>query len=236
MKVTCSNCGAEVDVQGNVANCPYCGNQLVVADAGIDNYFDNVAPAQPQVSDEYARSVEKNDKKLKKAVKELFSWSIFLLVIGLLRLFFGLLGLADVEAVESELPSLVGTIYYDPLKSYVSVATAETILHLFIAVCACVMVVFTSKLKKTDVYSKDLEKVNLKVFITSCVMAAILLAYFIVEICAVVGTYKIYDLELLDVDSLGTSFSSFVWTILLVVGGVMSILYSVRLHKQAKNN
>lgn len=154
----------------------------------------------------------------------------------MLRLFFGLLGLADVEAVESELPNLIDTIYYAPLSQYVSVATAETIMHLLIAVCGCVMVVFASMLKKTDVYSKDLEKVNLKVFITACVMVAILLAYFIIEIIAVTSAYKLYELELLELEDISTSFSSFIWTILLVVGGVMSIVYSARLHKQAKNN
>lgn len=238
MKVTCSNCGAEVDVQGNVANCPYCGNQIVTLNGGdeIDNYFDNMAAAQPQSMNDYARAVENGDKKLKKAVKELFSWSIFLLVIGMLRLLFGLLGIEDVETVKSELPSLIDTIYYAPLSSYVSFATAETIMHLLIAVCGCVMVVFVSVLKKTDIYSKNLQNANFKVLVTSCVMAAILLAYFIIEMCAVASTYKLYELELLDLEDIGTSFSSLVWTVLLVVGGVMCVVYSVRLHKQAKNN
>lgn len=238
MKVTCSNCNAEVDVQGNVANCPYCGNQLDIQNAGegIDNYFDNVAPAQPQPSDAYAQSVEKNDKKLKKAVKNVFSWAVFLLIIGLLRLCTGLVSLQDIESLEAQLPDLVGTIYYDPICSYLSLSTAEIIMHVLIAVCGIVLVVFATKLKKTDIYSKDLQSVNLKVFITSCVMAVILLAYFIVEICVASTTGELVDIELIEDTVMITILSSLVWTVLLVVGGVLCVVESVKLAKQAKKN
>lgn len=238
MKVTCSNCGAEVDVQGSVANCPYCGSRLSVSNMedGIDNYFDNVAPTQPQPSNVYANAVNKNDKKLKKAVKDIFSWAVLLLVIGVLRLFTGLLGLEDIEAIESELPSLVGTIYYAPLSSYLSFATAETIMHIFINICSIVLVVFASRLKKTDIYSKELESINLKVFIISCIMAAILLAYLIVEICIVSKTIDLIKIEFINEDGLSTMFSSLVWTIILVVGGALCVAGSVKLSKQAKQN
>lgn len=238
MKVICPNCGAQVNAEGSVVECPYCGNQIFVAnpDGDMDNFFDNVNTPETQPSDVYAQTVNKNDKKLKKAVKELFSWSILLLVIGILRLFTGLFGLEDIQAIEEMLPSLVGTVYYAPINSYLSLATTETIMHILIIICSIMLVVFASRLKKTDIYSKELGSVNIKVFIASCITAVILLAYLIVEICIVSKTMELIKLEAIDEDGVSTMFSSLVWTIIFVVGGVMCILYSTRLHKQSKNN
>lgn len=232
MKVTCSNCGAEVDVQGNVAKCPYCGSIITCNQSQtdcVDNYFDNIAP---QPSDAYARTVDRNDKKLKKSVKNLFSWSVLLLVIGVLRLFTGLMTLETNEYIESQLPELI----FDPISAYLSLSTAEIILHLFIAICGAVLVVFASRLKKTDIYSQDLQSASLKVFIASCIMAVILIAYLIVEICIVNAMVNLVDVGYVEADSLTTTFSSLVWTVILVVGGALCVVESVRLAKQAKKN
>lgn len=232
MKVTCSNCGAEVDVQGNVAKCPYCGSIITCNQSQtdcVDNYFDNIAP---QPSDAYARTVDRNDKKLKKSVKNLFSWSVLLLVIGVLRLFTGLMTLETNEYIESQLPELI----FDPISAYLSLSTAEIILHLFIAICGAVLVVFASRLKKTDIYSQDLQSASLKVFIASCIMAVILIAYLIVEICIVNTMVNLVDVGYVEADSLTTTFSSLVWTVILVVGGALCVVESVRLAKQAKKN
>lgn len=236
MKVTCSNCGAEVDVQGNASKCPYCGSVITCNQSqtdGVDNYFDNIAP---QPSDAYVRSVDKNDKKLKKSVKNLFSWSVLLLVIGVLRLFTGFLTLETNEYIESQLPELI----FDPISAYLSLylslSTAEIILHLFIAICGAVLVVFASKLKKIDIYSQDLQPASLKVFIVSCIMAVILVAYLIVEICMVNTMVNLIDVGYIEADSLTTTFSSLVWTVILVVGGALCVVESVRLAKQAKKN
>lgn len=232
MKVTCSNCGAEVDVQGNVAKCSYCGSIITCnqsqADC-VDNYFDNIAP---QPSDAYARTVDMNDKKLKKSVKNLFSWSVLLLVIGVLRLFTGLMTLETNEYIESQLPELI----FDPISAYLSLSTAETILHLFIAICGAVLVVFASRLKKTDIYSQDLQSASLKVFVASCIMAVILIAYLIVEICIVNTMVNLVGVGYVEADSLTTTFSSLVWTVIVVVGGALCVVESVRLAKQAKKN
>ncbi len=232
MKVTCSNCGAEVDVQGNVAKCPYCGSIITCNQSQtdcVDNYFDNIAP---QPSDAYARTVDRNDKKLKKSVKNLFSWSVLLLVIGVLRLFTGLMTLETNEYIESQLPELI----FDPISAYLSLSTAEIILHLFIAICGAVLVVFASRLKKTDIYSQDLQSASLKVFIASCIMAVILIAYLIVEICIVNTMVNLVGVGYVEADSLTTTFSSLVWTVILVVGGALCVVESVRLAKQAKKN
>lgn len=232
MKVTCSNCGAEVDVQGNVAKCPYCGSIITCNQSQtdcVDNYFDNIAP---QPSDAYARTVDRNDKKLKKSVKNLFSWSVLLLVIGVLRLFTGLMTLETNEYIESQLPELI----FDPISAYLSLSTAEIILHLFIAICGAVLVVFASRLKKTDIYSQDLQSASLKVFIASCIMAVILIAYLIVEICIVNTMVNLVGVGYVEADSLTTTFSSLVWTVILVVGGALCVVESVRLAKQARKN
>lgn len=232
MKVTCSNCGAEVDVQGNVAKCPYCGSIITCNQSQtdcVDNYFDNIAP---QPSDAYARTVDRNDKKLKKSVKNLFSWSVLLLVIGVLRLFTGLMTLETNEYIESQLPELI----FDPISAYLSLSTAEIILHLFIAICGAVLVVFASRLKKTDIYSQDLQSSSLKVFIASCIMAVILIAYLIVEICIVNTMVNLVGVGYVEADSLTTTFSSLVWTVILVVGGALCVVESVRLAKQARKN
>lgn len=232
MKVTCSNCGAEVDVQGNVAKCPYCGSIITCNQSQtdcVDNYFDNIAP---QPSDAYAHTVDRNDKKLKKSVKNLSSWSVLLLVIGVLRLFTGLMTLETNEYIESQLPELI----FDPISAYLSLSTAEIILHLFIAICGAVLVVFASRLKKTDIYSQDLQSASLKVFIASCIMAVILIAYLIVEICIVNTMVNLVGVGYVEADSLTTTFSSLVWTVILVVGGALCVVESVRLAKQAKKN
>lgn len=232
MKVTCSNCGAEVDVQGNVAKCPYCGSIITCNQSQtdcVDNYFDNIAP---QPSDAYARTVDRNDKKLKKSVKNLSSWSVLLLVIGVLRLFTGLMTLETNEYIESQLPELI----FDPISAYLSLSTAEIILHLFIAICGAVLVVFASRLKKTDIYSQDLQSSSLKVFIASCIMAVILIAYLIVEICIVNTMVNLVGVGYVEADSLTTTFSSLVWTVILVVGGALCVVESVRLAKQARKN
>lgn len=98
MKITCSKCAADFETEktSGTIYCPYCGSEQTISAPSVQNddeFFSDehlngtyqpVQPTYQPVQPTYHASFE-SDAKANKAVKNVFSFAILLLVIGLLR-------------------------------------------------------------------------------------------------------------------------------------------------------
>lgn len=244
MKITCSRCGAEFDVDktgGNV--CPYCGYEVPLASSTQDDEFfgdingETYQPVQPTyepVPTTYHAAFD-SDAKANKSARSVFSIAVFLLVIGALRFVVGLTSVASIGQLVENLPSYVGTIYYAPIKAYIGAAYSEIALHVAIFACAIALVVFVSKTKNTKFPTPNdaVFATYKKSFIAYCVMVGVLAVYSIVEIVALVVTIRLEKVLDEVILSPFMKVAVIVWVVVLLAAGIVGLVNSLKLSKKA---
>lgn len=242
MKVSCSNCGAQVDTDKSVVECPYCGRQIFVPNMaeqqpqdGVDNYFDNLnTTCQMQYSpvvEQMAQMDVQKEKRVRKMMKNVTSASVVLLVFLALRFIFGLVVFDNITMLQEALPNYLGTIVYEPLSNYVILGIAETFIHLPLFICALVLVIFAKRAQKVDRNSPNFASAYKTVYIISCVMLTLFVVYTIIEICAIPVANNLNDCFTEDVVDLTLSTSSFVWLIILLSCAISCFVNSLKLAK-----
>lgn len=242
MKITCSKCGADFDTQQTgVTTCPYCGcEQFVSAPSQSgDEFFGNTPEYQPvrptyqPVMPTYHAAFA-SDEKANKAVKNLFSFAVLLLIIGGLRFITGLININGLVDISEAANGISYSVTYQTLKTYVALGYTEIVMHVAIVACASAVVGLVSKVRraKFPIADESIFESYKKAFIASCVMLAVLVVYLIVEICCLSVAFDIQRIFGEDGFSAATSAGSFVWTVLLFVSGIFCLVYSLKLSKK----
>lgn len=180
--------------------------------------------------------MDEKEKKIKKSIKSVRSWAILLLVIGILRFLVGLLSIVTLASVSEGMWKYTGEACYDALNSYLSLGIGEIVMHAFIFIFAAVLVSVVNKLRNTDLYSNDFKGANVKVLVISCIMATILLVYFIIEVCLVSTTFALVEFEYFEEETSFTVIASLVWTVILLLGGILCVADSAKVAKRVKQN
>lgn len=160
MKITCSKCAADFETEktSGTIYCPYCGSEQTISAPSVQNddeFFSDehsngtyqpVQPTYQPVQPTYHASFE-SDAKANKAVKNVFSFAILLLVIGLLRFFTGFLNIGELGELNEGLGSVANQVAYKALKAYVSLSYTEIVMHVAIVACASAIVALTAKVR-----------------------------------------------------------------------------------------
>lgn len=247
MKITCSKCAADFETEktSGTIYCPYCGSEQTISAPSVQNddeFFSDehsnetyqpVQPTYQPVQPTYHASFE-SDAKANKAVKNVFSFAILLLVIGLLRFFTGFLNIGELVELNEALGSVANQVAYKALKAYVSLSYTEIVMHVAIVACASAIVALTAKVRKAKfpIADESIFESYKKAFIASCVMLGVLVVYTIVEICGLSVLIQLQGLYGEDVFSAATWAGSFVWTLLLLASGVVCLISSLKLSKK----
>ena len=247
MKITCSKCAADFETEktSGTIYCPYCGSEQTISAPSVQNddeFFSDehsngtyqpVQPTYQPVQPTYHASFE-SDAKANKAVKNVFSFAILLLVIGLLRFFTGFLNIGELVELNEGLGSVANQVAYKALKAYVSLSYTEIVMHFAIVACASAIVALTAKVRKAKfpIADESIFESYKKAFIASCVMLGVLVVYTIVEICGLSVLIQLQGLYGEDVFSAATWAGSFVWTLLLLASGVVCLISSLKLSKK----
>lgn len=247
MKITCSKCAADFETEktSGTIYCPYCGSEQTISAPSVQNddeFFSDehsngayqpVQPTYQPVQPTYHASFE-SDAKANKAVKNVFSFAILLLVIGLLRFFTGFLNIGELVELNEALGSVANQVAYKALKAYVSLSYTEIVMHVAIVACASAIVALTAKVRKAKfpIADESIFESYKKAFIASCVMLGVLVVYTIVEICGLSVLIELQGLYGEDVFSAATWAGSFVWTLLLLASGVVCLISSLKLSKK----
>lgn len=247
MKITCSKCAADFETEktSGTIYCPYCGSEQTISAPSVQNddeFFSDehsngtyqpVQPTYQPVQPTYHASFE-SDAKANKAVKNVFSFAILLLVIGLLRFFTGFLNIGELVELNEALGSVANQVAYKALKAYVSLSYTEIVMHVAIVACASAIVALTAKVRnaKFPIADESIFESYKKAFIASCVMLGVLVVYTIVEICGLSVLIQLQGLYGEDVFSAVTWAGSFVWTLLLLASGVVCLISSLKLSKK----
>ena len=248
MSKKCPNCGYQESDESTV--CHICGSMLVEDKPSDDfNYDFGSQPVENQSVNigfnNGANSgfnngfVNPNEVPMKiapaKAVKlkkNLYSWSTTLIVICVLRFVFTFLALEDVRDIQELLPLFEGDMLYAPLSGFVTVFyIALVVLVLFLA-SSIVLTIFSQKVNKCQIPPQDnsLFEHSKKAFFASIATVAVVVVYFILEICSV-----LYDAQLNDMlgttSSLGETAGAIVVDILLIAGAIICLFSSLKLSK-----
>lgn len=247
MKITCSKCSADFETEktSGTIYCPYCGSEQTISAPSVQNddeFFSDehsngtyqpVQPTYQPVQPTYHASFE-SDAKANKAVKNVFSFAILLLVIGLLRFFTGFLNIGELVELNEGLGSVANQVAYKALKACVSLSYTEIVMHFAIVACASAIVALTAKVRKAKfpIADESIFESYKKAFIASCVMLGVLVVYTIVEICGLSVLIELQGLYGEDVFSAATWAGSFVWTLLLLASGVVCLISSLKLSKK----
>lgn len=247
MKITCTKCAADFETEktSGTVYCPYCGSEQTISAPSVQNddeFFSDehlnepyqpVQPTYQPVQPTYHASFE-SDAKANKAVKNVFSFAILLLVFGLLRFFTGFLNIGELAELNEGLGSVTNQVAYKALKAYVSLSYTEIVMHVAIVACASAIVALTAKVRKAKfpIADESIFESYKKAFIASCVMLGVLIVYTIVEICGLSVLIELQGLYGEDVFSAGTWAGSFVWTLLLLASGVVCLVSSLKLSKK----
>lgn len=254
MKITCTKCAADFETEktSGTVYCPYCGSEQTISAPSVQNddeFFSDehlsgtyqsvqptyqpVQPTYQPVQPTYHASFE-SDAKANKAVKNVFSFAILLLVFGLLRFFTGFLNIGELAELNEGLGSVTNQVAYKALKAYVSLSYTEIVMHVAIVACASAIVALTAKVRKAKfpIADESIFESYKKAFIASCVMLGVLVVYTIVEICGLSVLIELQGLYGEDVFSAGTWAGSFVWTLLLLASGVVCLVSSLKLSKK----
>ena len=234
MKITCKNCGADFDSsEMQAGKCPYCGVSVVAANDknnDTDNFFDNIieendAPVYVPVAPEYHCSYP-NDAKANKACKNVFSFVIVLLVLVAIRVMSSLATLSDISDSKALLPDLVGTVYYAPYSSYISIATCEVIMHFVLLAVMIVMTVFAKKASKVKFPLSDTDGFGnfKKCFYVSIAALVLTVIYFAIEIAAICVTIEIETLLDESIINASFGFGSVAGSVLILVLSILTLV------------
>lgn len=234
MKITCNNCGADFDSsEMQAGKCPYCGVSVAATNDknnDADNFFDNIieendAPVYVPVAPEYHCSYP-SDAKANKACKNAFSFVIVLLVIVAIRVISSLATLSDISDSKALLPDLVGTVYYAPYSSYISIATCEVIMHFVLLAVMIVMTVFAKKASKVKFPLSDTDGFEefKKCFYVSIAALVLTVIYFAIEIAAISVTIEIEKLLGESIINASFGFGSVAGSVLILVLSILTLV------------
>lgn len=262
MSKRCPNCGYQEADDSSV--CHICGTTLVEDKSSQDfNYDFGAQPTQDfgtqstpnqtagfgfgdvnsaGVNNTFAapNAVPMNisPAKAAKHKKNLVSWATSLIVICIIRFVFTFMEISDVHDLQELLAEIQG---YDfllcgPLNSYVTVYYfALVVLVLFLA-ASIVLTVFTQKVNRCPIppQNDDLFIHSKKAFFASIAITAVVVLYFILEVCSLV--YYLQLCRLLEsAPELVETGGALVVDVLLVAGAITCLFSSLKLSKSKQN-
>ena len=255
MSKKCPNCGYQESDDASV--CHICGSALVEDKSSQDdfNYDFGAQPTQNQPSGfgfGDANNVGANNAfvnpnevpmkiapaKAAKLKKNLVSWSTSLIVICIIRFVFTFMELDDVNELNGMLAELKiwDPILYGPVSSYVSVYyVALVVLVLFVA-AAVVLTIFSQKVNKCPIppQNDDLFNHSKKAFFASIAITAVVVIYFILEVCSLIFYMQLCDM-INESPELAETAGALVVDVLLVAGAITCLFSSLKLSKSKQN-
>lgn len=250
----CPYCGSKVNVDDSKGSADS-------ANADPDSFFDDIAddapaqhvhiptppttqassaatfnlPPQSSSSDGYHASYG-SDAKSNKAVRDVFSCSIVLVLFGFFRLVGSFMSMGNIERLKSMLPSLEGTEYYSLYSTIANLGIFELLLHFAIFGASIVLLIFALKVRKVrfPLESRTEFAGFKKTFIVSCVLLAIMAAYLIVELLAIGTASKLEDATGEKVFTSSTSTGMYIGLIVLVGGAISAFVKLLKLSREKK--
>jgi len=238
----CPYCGSKVNLGGS-------NGSANSANADPDSFFDDIAddaPAQPvyiptpptaqtssaatfnlppqsSFSDGYHSSYG-SDAKSNKAVRDVFSCSIVLVLFGFFRLVSSFMSMDDI----ADLKSKWSEFYY--------LGIFELLLHFAIFGASIVLLIFALKVRKVrfPLASRTEFAGFKKTFIVSCVLLAIMAVYLIVELVAIGTASKLEDATGEKVFAASTSTGMYIGLIVLVGGAIGVFVELLKLSREKK--
>lgn len=238
MRKKCPYCGCENEAEV-VKFCQACGREIP-ENSGFEYDFGgqqqtapyaNVTPA-PE-SNYIPLNIE--NKKANKMKNNVFGWSIFFIVIGILRFISILTGVDDIEYLQNFLDtntSISDKIYY-AIQDYIMIYYVDIVVTLLLLVMCVLLIVFVAKTKKINFPVSDDSVFGLfkKNFIVSAVLLVCTIVYLVMEVVVVVFTMNAYNaidakFTLMQTAMLGGSFAG---DILLIVGAIICTVQSKKL-------
>lgn len=235
MAKKCPNCGYENQNEANF--CEACGNPLPKTE---DFEYNFGADMQNATAANIAMSVQQEQenfipikietKKANKLKKDLFSWSIFLIVFCALRFVFTFAVIGEVGEISQMLPQISGDIKA-VLQEYVNVYYVSIVFLTIGLASAIALVVYTTKCNQIHFPVND-EKVfaHYKSALIASIIALVVAAiYFILEL-SMVGIEKDMSAYLgEDVLSTTQLVGAFIGDILMLCGAIVCVVNSARL-------
>lgn len=242
----CPNCGCEVSDDANF--CGNCGGKLDMDDEPIfsefpdetvtaENSADGAQNVVNSINYGYETPAEPNyvatkiaPEKANKYKKEIFSWSIFILVASALGLIFNLANLEDTIAVQELLPQ-IADVYYGMFKTAVDVYYAGVVLLILLLAAGVAFLIFTVKLNKFafPVQDEKVFGVASKAFYASVAVTVFLAALVVVEVIAVINTVKM-QMAFDDIDlGIGTGAFSLIKDIIVLGGTALTMVFTLKI-------
>lgn len=237
MRKKCPYCGCENEAEV-VKFCQACGREIP-ENSGFEYDFGGQQQTAPYAN--FTPTPESNyiplnieNKKANKMKNNVFGWSIFFIVIGILRFISILSGMSDVSDLQVFLDTQsMSSQLRAVLERYVSMCYVDVAVTLVLLVMCILLVVFVVKTKKINfpVSVDSVFGLFKKNFIISAVLLVCTLVYFVMEIAVVVVTVQAYNaidqsLNLMQIAMLGGSFAG---DILLIVGAIICTVQSKKL-------
>lgn len=249
----CPYCGSKVNFGGSDESAER-------ANTNPDSFFDDIAddapaqhvsiptpltaqapsaatfnmPAQNDLSEEGYHSACGSDVKSNKAVKSVFSCSIVLVVFAFFRLISSFISMGNIENIQSTLPSLKGTEYYELYSTLANLGIVELLLYFAIFGASIVFLIFVNKVRRERFPLERREQfVGFKrTFIVSCVLLAIMAVYLIVELVAIGTVSKIETTMGEGVTATVSSAGTYVGLVVLVGCAISSFVNLLKLSKE----
>lgn len=255
MSKKCPKCGYHTD-DDSAKFCNICGQALEYEADKSDFEYDfgactqtdgntgiNGAFVQPDISGVFeeepmyvATTIDSN--KANQLKKNVYSWSIFLIVISILRFLSTFLAIDDVNEIKEYLPlySVYDGEIFSALNLYVNVFYVEIAVLLIFIALAIALVVFSVKMNKKvfPVLDDKIFDESKKAFIISLVTLIVVVVYIILEIVIISDMFKLS--KLLDgvMSDVAITVGSFVGDVLILAGSVICMINSLQLSKCKK--
>ncbi len=172
-----------------------------------------------------------DDRRANKLKKDLFTWTIYLIFVSILRFIFIFTDMDDINEIRSAIPYFEGEPIYNTLNGLVSCYYAEIVVLVLILAASITLTVFCVKLNKYvfPVHDDSVFADAKKAFYASIATLAVVAVYFIIEVISIVITLRIDAYLDADTSSFSQLVMPFIVDVLLLVGAIISCVNSRKL-------
>lgn len=174
-----------------------------------------------------------SDGKANKLKKTLYSWSSSLLALCVMRFIFTFISLSDISEINEMLPAFLNTIYYDSLNISVKLYYAAIVVLVLFLVAAIALMIFSSKVNRHlfPVQDDSVFEDSKKAFFASIATVVVVVAYFAVEIIALVNNFQMQELFGEQLMSFGETAAATIVDVMMVAGSVLCMVCALKLSK-----
>ncbi len=175
--------------------------------------------------------IKMDDRRANKLKKDLFSWTVYLIFVSILRFIFIFTDMDDINDIRSSLPIFEGEPIYNTLNTLVSSYYAEIVILVLILAASITLTVFCVKLNKyifpvqDDAVFADAKKT----FYASLATLVAVSVYFIIEIICIVVTLRLDAYLEAETSSMSDLIAPFVVDVLLLTGAIIACVNSRKL-------